>query len=102
MKIKDIETVNEVFECLKNGVEISPDLFDRFSVAVDNFNTAIAKQKQNYYENADTFRARSKQWRRDNAERKAAYQKEYMQRDYVKERNAGKSKKKKAHQDMER
>ena len=94
MKQADVETINEIFRCLKNDTPIDNALFDKFAVAVDNINSTRAKQKQRYSENADVYRQRTKQWRKDNPEAKANYQKEYNKRDYVKKYYADYRKKK--------
>lgn len=94
MKLSDIEALNEVYSNIKNGDPIDEDLFCKFEAAIKNTNEALAKQKQRYSENADMYRQRSKQWREDNHERKADYQREYTKRDYVKKKAAEKKKKK--------
>ena len=93
MKEKDLQAVNEVYDYLKDTALIDDALFSRFEIAVMNFNIEIQKRKERYNANPELYRNRTKLWRKDNSERKAAYQKEYVQRDYVKEKIKTASKK---------
>lgn len=93
MKEKDVEIINEVYRALVQGTPLDRALFDRFSTAVQNLNAEIARRKKRYSDNAELFRERTKQWRKDNPERKAAYQKAYMKRDYAKKYYANQHKK---------
>lgn len=98
MKEKDLQAVNELYDYLKDTNLVDEALFSRFEVAVANFNVEIQKRKDRYNANPELYRNRTKQWRVDNADRKASYQKEYVQRDYVKEKIKAASKKRRRKQ----
>ncbi len=98
MKEKDLQAVNELYDYLKDTNLVDGSLFGRFEVAVANFNVEIQKRKDRYNANPELYRNRTKQWRADNADRKASYQKEYVQRDYVKEKIKAASKKRRRKQ----
>ena len=98
MKEKDLQAVNELYDYLKDTNLVDEALFSRFEVAVANFNAEIQKRKDRYNANPELYRNRTKQWRVDNADRKASYQKEYVQRDYVKEKIRAASKKRRRKQ----
>ena len=98
MKEKDLQAVNELYDYLKNTDLVDEALFSRFEIAVTNFNAEVQKRKDRYNANPELYRNRTKQWRVDNADRKASYQKEYVQRDYVKEKIKAASKKRRRKQ----
>ena len=98
MKEKDLQTVNELYDYLKNTDLVDEALFSRFEIAVTNFNAEVQKRKDRYNANPELYRNRTKQWRVDNADRRASYQKEYVQRDYVKEKIKAASKKRRRKQ----
>lgn len=98
MKEKDLQAVNELYDYLKDTNLVDDALFSRFEVAVANFNTEVQKRKERYNSNPELYRNRTKQWRVDNADRKASYQKEYVQRDYVKEKIKAANKKRRRKQ----
>ena len=75
MKEKDLQAVNELYDYLKDTNLVDEALFSRFEVAVANFNAEIQKRKDRYNANPELYRNRTKQWRVDNADRKASYQK---------------------------
>lgn len=103
MKEKDVKIINEVYQHLAQGIPLDQPLFERFTAAVENLNAEIAQRKQRYNDNAELFRERTKQWRKDNPDRKAAYQIAYRKRDYVKKYYADlHAKKKLAKQNKER
>ncbi len=86
MKENDAITATEVLNCIQNGLSVDGDLLERFIVAVDNFNVEITRRKTRYSANADMLRQRTKEWRKNNHERKNEYQREYNKRDYVKDK----------------
>jgi len=98
MKEKDLQAVNELYDYLKNTDLVDEALFSRFEIAVTNFNAEVQKRKDRYNANPELYRNRTKQWRVDNADRKTSYQKEYVQRDYVKEKIKAASKKRRRKQ----